>query len=61
MSKSTPRSLKEEMKWVVLETGEVLLSAEMVRSGENGNKVIEELEIRDGYETDSEEFAVLTR
>lgn len=49
------------MKWVVLETGEVLLSAEMVRSGENGNKVIEELEIRDGYETDSEEFAVLTR
>ena len=58
MSKSTPRSLKEEMKWVVLK---VFLGEEMTRSGKNCNWVIEELEIRDGYETESEELAVLMR
>lgn len=58
MSKSTPRSLKDDTKWVALE---VLLSEEMTRSGKNCNWLIEELEIRDGYETKSEEFAVLMR
>lgn len=55
MSKSTARSLNDETKWVLLET------EEMVRSGENGNWVIEELEVRDGYETEREELAVLMR